>query len=67
MTTNYDPRADGYNNAMTDGVPVAVPEELNAEDGALWIDGWCDGMRVRFAEALGLTHDEIQQLPVTAD
>lgn len=67
MPTDYDPRADGYSNAMTDGVPVAVPEELSAEDALLWIDGWCEGMRVRFAEALGLADDEIQQLPVTAD
>ena len=67
MPTDYDAYTDGYNNAMTDGVPVAVPEELSAEDGALWIDGWCEGMRARFANALGLAHDEIQQLPVTAD
>ena len=56
----YDAYTDGYNNAMTDRVPVAVPDELDADDGALWIDGWCDGMRVRLAEAVGLTHDKME-------
>lgn len=67
MSINYDAYTDGYTNAMTDGVPVAVPEELNAEDGALWIDGWCDAMLVRFADALGLSDDELRQMPVTSD
>ena len=67
MPTDYDAYTDGYNNAMTDGAPVAVPEELSAEDGALWIDGWCDGMLVRFADALGLSDDKLQHLPITAN
>ena len=58
MLTDYDAYTDGYNNAMTDGAPVAVPEELSAEDSLLWIDGWCEGMRARFADALGLSDDK---------
>lgn len=67
MPTDYDAYTDGYTNAMTDGAPVAVPDELSAEDGRRWIDGWCDAMRVKIAQALGVAHDEVQQLPVTAD